>query len=581
MNTANDERQMTSNVSHMANQAGRKILFIQDRISRSWLGAGIIAVVFLLVVIAVNPIRDFPVEDDWDYAKEVFNFLQTGTFQRLEVTQATVFFPAMWGAFWSKLFGFSFATLRVSTLMLALGALLFFYGLLGELDFDLPRRVIGTLAFMVTPAFVYLAFSFMTDIFLLFGILGALFFYVRAWRSRRWMLAFAASLFAALGFLARQVGILIPVAFAIFLLLERKHARREMIRWMLAGTLVPLIVVAIYLLWSRFGGGANWADSARTLTGTLRFWFQFDTPGIFVQRYAKAASTLGIYLLPLWLAAIAALASTQRAWRAFTRWQKFLIGAITLGSVIALVRAGARGEWFPYLTDILTRAGFRPYLAFFAEGASIHRTEIISTPVAAVLTITAGALGICLSALIVGRLRAHMSPELSMIYLTTAILALASLTFFTYFERYLVPLIPGLIILILDATRRAPFSMPAGALGIFIVAFISIALMRDYFAWNDLRWSVGRALLARGVAVEQLDGGYEWNGWHLYDASVEYIRTHNLEMAIDPWKYLLDPAYMIAFQPAPNYHVVQEFVFATPLRASGTDRIFLLQRETP
>ncbi len=548
--------------------------------TRAWLGAGIIVLVFLALIVAINPLGNFPVEDDWDYAKEVLNLLQTGTFHRLEVTQATVFFPALWGALFSQLFGFSFAILRLATLVLALGALLFFYALLGELEFDVPRRVIAALALLLAPAFVFLAFSFMTDIFLLFGILGALYFYVRAWRSQNVRFAILASCFAVLGFLARQIGILIPFAFALFIFLERKTcAPRAWRRWILAGAGVPVLVLAIYLYWSRFGGGANWADSARTLTGTIGFWFQLDTPGIFVQRYAKAAATLAIYILPLWFAALGALAYTQNVWRATTRGQKILFAFLALVSIIALARAAARGEWFPYLTDILTRAGMRPYLAFFAEGWGATRPLIISDALAAFLTIVAGALGIVLSALIVGRVRTQISPALALLYLTILLLALASLTFFTYFERYLLPLLPGAIVLLLDATRRFRFSFAAGAAGALVVGVLSVLLMRDYFAWNATRWDAGRALLASGVPVEKIDGGYEWNGWYLYDASIAHIRAHNLELAIDPWKYLLDPEYMLAFRAPEHYRIVRTYPFVTPLRAGGTDALFLLQRE--
>jgi len=165
------------------------------------------------------------------------------------------------------------------------------------------------------------------------------------------------------------------------------------------------------------------------------------------------------------------------------------------------------------------------------------------------------------------------------VYWTTAVLAAGSLTFFTYFERYLLPLIPGALIVLLDATRRARLSLAIGVLGVGVVALFSVALMQDYFAWNEARWKEGQALLTSSVPVESLDGGYEWNGWYLYDASMAYIRSHGSEMKIDPWQYVLDPEFLFAFQAPPNYRVVKTLEFATPLRAGGVDRFYLLQRE--
>jgi 4-amino-4-deoxy-L-arabinose transferase-like glycosyltransferase len=545
-----------------------------------WLGGALITCAFLLIVFAIGPAHNFPIEDDWDYSKTVWNFLQTGVFRRLEVTQATVVFPALWGTLFSKILGFSFTTLRLSVLVLAFGTLVFFYALLGELEFDPPRRVVASLALMVTPAFVYLAFSFMTDVPFLFGLAGALYFYVRAWRRDNLRLAVIASAFAALAFLARQAGVFIPLAFGAFVLLYAHGRNRPTIlRWLLAGTAVPLIAVGLYLMWEQFLGGANWADRTRTLSGTLGFWLHWNTPGVMGRRAVIAAATIGIYILPLWFAVARAVPDAGRGWAASARWQKASIGVLAGVFVIALARLALRNEWFPYLADILTRRGLRPYLAYFAYEMGAHRPFVFSLEVSAALTASAGILGWILSALIVGRLKKRVPPELALIYLTTLILVAASLSFFTYFERYLLPLMPGAIVLLLDVTRRARFSVRAGLAGLLVVAVFSTMLMRDYFAWNQVKWGAGRELLAAGVPVEKIDGGYEWDGWYLYDESVAHIRAQGLEMTIDPWKYILDPEFIFAFQPPPGYRVVEVLNFVTPLRPSGTDKIFLLRRE--
>ncbi len=545
-----------------------------------WIGALIALIAFLALIAAVDPRHEFPVEDDWDYSKTVLNLLQTGVFHRLEVTQATVVFPAMWGALFAKALGYSFTTLRLSTLALAFGALMFFHALLGELEFDVPRRLLATLALMIAPAFVYLAFSFMTDIAFLFGFVGALYFYARGWRRGSVHLALLGSTLAALAFLARQLGAVIPLVFAVFVWARsRASAPALMLRWLLAGTAIPLAAVGAYFLWTQFLGGANWADRTRTLNGTLGFWLRLDTAGVVGRRYVIAAATIGLYVFPLWLASIPAIFAASHGWVNSARWQKALIGLLAAVFLIALLRLALRGEWFPYLTDILTRRGLRPYLAYFAYEMGAHRPLVFPIEVSVGLTIAGGALGLILSALIVGQLKRRLTPELALVYGMTLAVAVPALTFFTYFERYLLPLMPGAIVLLLKVTRRARFSLRAGLAGFFIVAIFSVVLMRDYFAWNQVRWDAARALLATGVPVENIDGGYEWDGWHLYETSVAYIRAHGLEMAIDPWKHVLDPEFIFAFQAPPGYGVVGELKFATPLRAGWTDRLYLLRRE--
>ena len=51
----------------------------------------------------------------------------------------------------------------------------------------------------------------------------------------------------------------------------------------------------------------------------------------------------------------------------------------------------------------------------------------------------------------------------------------------------------------------------AGALA-FVV--ISVGLMHDWLAWNSARWELGRRAVARGVHPWDIEGGFEWDGWH-------------------------------------------------------------------
>src|SRR5712675_1483528 len=106
------------------------------RHARAWWPLLACLLLFGLLVVAINPLHDFPMGDDWEYARTVQRLITTGKFYRSPVVQATVFFPALWGALFSWLLGFSFITLRLSTLPLAAGALAVFYLMLRELGFE-------------------------------------------------------------------------------------------------------------------------------------------------------------------------------------------------------------------------------------------------------------------------------------------------------------------------------------------------------------------------------------------------------------------------------------------------------------
>ena len=79
----------------------------------------LIAGLFALLAAAVGPLHNFPIGDDWEYARTVQRLLATGEFYRSPLVQATALFPAAWGALFAAALGFSFNTLRLSTLPLA------------------------------------------------------------------------------------------------------------------------------------------------------------------------------------------------------------------------------------------------------------------------------------------------------------------------------------------------------------------------------------------------------------------------------------------------------------------------------
>ncbi len=91
----------------------------------------------------------------------------------------------------------------------------------------------------------------------------------------------------------------------------------------------------------------------------------------------------------------------------------------------------------------------------------------------------------------------------------------------------------------------------------------SVKGMKDCISWNDARWQAGNFLLSQKIPVEQIDGGYEWNGWFLYN-----IRNKNLR---DLWQskqycygknlYPIGRKYVISFSPLRNYEILKKIEY--------------------
>ena len=78
--------------------------------------------------------------------------------------------------------------------------------------------------------------------------------------------------------------------------------------------------------------------------------------------------------------------------------------------------------------------------------------------------------------------------------------------------------------------------------------------------------------------LEKLDAGYEWNGWWLSETTYAYLQAHDIPLINDPWRYVIDPQYMVTFTVVPGYHIAETWPFYTSFRPGGHDLVLLLER---
>jgi hypothetical protein len=84
------------------------------------------------------------------------------------------------------------------------------------------------------------------------------------------------------------------------------------------------------------------------------------------------------------------------------------------------------------------------------------------------------------------------------------------------FDRYILVLLPGVMLAILPRRRGSLKRLHwwAGYLILVVNAVLSVAMMHDWLAWNEARWDLARRAVARGIDPTDLEGGFEWDGWH-------------------------------------------------------------------
>lgn len=523
--------------------------------------AGLVA--FFAVAAAVTGAgRDVPVIDDWTYAWSVEQLLEHGRLAVLDWSSVYPVGPAAWGAAWSLIFGFSFGTLRVSTLALAAVGCGALYFLLRELEASPRVALFGALTVAANPAFLLLASSFMTDVPFVALTLLALVGYTRAIRRDAPHLLWWAGLWAGLSCLDRQIGVMTPVA-ALPLLL-RPHGR-------LTRTAVALPLAATWL--AMLAG--SWAIESvmpRTgemelLTDRLRYWFMLS-PGTYLTYNLYVFVPIAFYALP----ALVAMAAGRGLWRGRT-----LLPVI---AVLAAVMAGVAGEFPAPLRD-------RNTWTLREIGGARH---LLSgdwpwppRPWVDVALRAAGLVALALAVLavarhIAGSWRTVTARTPVLVYLA-AYIALINILWF-YNDRYALVLLPLLVVVALsgDGEERRPPRLAWVLTAVFAV--IACLGVRDTLRFNQAVRDTWQSLVDSGVPPADIDAGYAWNGWVLY-AHPENLAPGQTTDDV-PWvmsKRAL--RYRMAKGPVDGYDEVRRVEWKDDVSWPGPDRLYVLIQRSP
>ena len=143
----------------------------------------LLASIWVASLFVVNPLGDFPLNDDWSFGLAVKHLLQTGDFRPTGFTSMPLVTQTLWGALFCLPGGFSFNALRFSTLVLSLCSLLVVYLLVRRVH---PSRLLAAIAALTVafnPIYFALSNTFMTDVPFTALLLAAAFFFSRCLQS--------------------------------------------------------------------------------------------------------------------------------------------------------------------------------------------------------------------------------------------------------------------------------------------------------------------------------------------------------------------------------------------------------------
>jgi 4-amino-4-deoxy-L-arabinose transferase-like glycosyltransferase len=533
-----------------------------------------------LIVPALTPVAT---TDDWGYTRSVEIFRETGELTVFPVVAATAVFQIVWGVLFSYLFGMSLGVMRLATLvMTGIGAAAG-YWLFRQLGATPSRAGLGAATYLFNPLSFILSYTFMTDAHFTALMVLATALSMRGLRAddrAGWALV-GGSVASSCAFLTRQQGILVPIAVLLFLIVIRRvPPNRAGITTVARVALIPMLTLAGYYYWlvnyndvpdvqQGFFREARRAglDGAWTLTSHLTF---------------HETMYIGAFCLPLTLAAVPMLFRLPFNLR---WWGLPLIGtgAVLFATGILLFEGDRRQ--MPYIPQFVGSGGLGP--ADVRGG----RARIVEQPWFDVATIVC-AISAAIMIVLIGRaasnrVRAHgVEAALTAVVLISQIGGVIPPSFHYLrrnysLDRYLLPLLPLAIALLLWALRDVPIAQWLGWLTVGAFAVVNVAVTRDYLVFMDTVWETADRAVAAGARHDQVDAGAAWDGYHLYTYGLENDITRARTRG-GPWWMTFyglasDSTYMVSSKPQQGYVLVAVFQYETWL-PSATREVYLLRK---
>jgi len=481
-----------------------------------WLGLA----AFVAAIVFVNPLRDMPLEDDWAYAWSVERLVETGRFEAHDWAAANPVLLVYWGWLFSTLFGFSFAVLRVSTLVLAMVGWVAFYFLAKHHGLDDDEAGVLALALFASPLVFRFSLTFMSDVPFLVSVIVALLLYSQAIRRESVPLMALASLAAGGAVLTRQFGVALIGGLFLSWALDRNRRR-----WLLLCVLGLALPVAAAVWQLAYGlGSPSWGMRYNMLAQRMYLAKPWLVAAAVPWRLTVVMEYVAFFALPFVLVAAGSLIGELRGDRAPTASRAGLSGPTGLTILAVAVVAGLL-----YGRIVYGHSLYMPYM--YGHFDDLQDFVPRARRELSLLT-SAGAL--LFGRIFILRYRRHAGLGEGgvsewLLDLVTLLLLVFHMVFFNFWDEYLLVFLPYVLIVVgrhVSRTSRR-FRSPL-VIACLVMLGVSAMWTRGILEREEALWSGAEALRREGIAPQQIYGYWTWNGYYTFQDYLADIGNRTL-----------------------------------------------------
>jgi hypothetical protein len=483
--------------------------------------------------------------DDWSYIWSARVLATTNHVQYNGWATAILGWQLYLGALFVKLFGFSFTILRISTLIVAMITTVLIHRLSVRLGLTERNATLGTLTVVLSPFFMPVAFSFMSDVPGLFCIVLCFYMCVRAAQARSDLKALLWIILAAfantVGGTVRQtawLGILVVIPSVTWYL----RGRRGMLIGGATSCLIGVVIVFKFMSWfSR----QPYSIVDHLVTAPTTFGEFILHVGANAVRVALGCSLLIVPIL---------IVSITRYPMRLSKFRKQGLIAVSVLIVILLLQIIWGENFFRITLPIGDVVGARGILDL--PGILGNRPDVLTIQIRRVITsitfLVLSAYFLCwfnradLPTCSTGATDRATNRFLSYLFWPfTVAYCILMVTRWVIYDRYLIPLAVVASIVSLRFYQERYAGRPALPSVLFVVLFAiyGVVGMHDTFEMDRARLSAVDQLVRAGISRRDIRAGLEYDGWSEleFTGHVNDERIRIPQGAYRPWNSGLAP----------------------------------------
>lgn len=508
---------------------------------------------FLIVETLIDPIGEFPLNDDWAYAGAVDGYLKSGNIQ-FSFWQEIIGLPQFFiGIMVCKFFGFSFIALRSISIVFVMIMTAIMNAALSQFDVRPFTRFILLLIFVFNPLTLCLGNTFMPDVTQLFLTLLSFLLILKYLQNNKYFYLLLFTLFSLFATLNRQTGLVVPVIFgAIYFYISQKSTKTILV------SLIPFLInfFGIYLYeyickqHNKLPGNYNLQInniilkiSHPTVSECKTIMYYFITSTI----------CLGLFILPITISNINFhFGQIKRS--------AVLKGTFAAYTILVLVKIIFSGNIFPFVGNVFYHLGIGPVILTGFNTQEELQVSGFAKCVWLFLNFIGGFSFFCAMTSVILKVNENRKEKYNFtgwFFILLLLFYLIPICFNYANDRYLLGLLPFFLL-----AYVLSFDQVINKLKCFLVLiplfYFSMAGVHDYLSINRARCKASQHLTNElNIPPNKIDGGFEFNGRYCAGQQ-NYIPSH-----IGRWWWVYGDEYMISPIEQFGYSIETEYEFSS------------------